>query len=113
MAEDVDRARERVAGQRVLFIGNKTREGLRAVLESVLDVQIDWLDGTKLRRCRAAAERIGHGRYDVAFVATSFVGHDCDKILKKACRQSETEYVPVNKGGLSQVVRGLLKLGGR
>lgn len=108
MKQLLERVRRIVEGQKVLFVSNRTDERLRRKLEKELGIEVDWKDVQQVKAAQTASSRIRNGRYDMVFVATSFISHKSDKLIKGACQESDTRYVPVNKGSAQHVVQGLL-----
>ena len=108
MKELFKKARQLIEGQTVLFCTNRPDERLRKKLEKELGIKLDWKDVQQVTAAQTASNRIRNGKYDMVFVATSFVSHKSDKVIKGACKLSATRYVPVNKGTAHQVVQGLI-----
>jgi hypothetical protein len=102
------RARALAAGKRALFVTNRRDESTRRILEKDLAMHIDWEDVTQVKTALTAAARISNGKYDLVFVATSFVAHKADSVIRTACRKSGTKLFSVARGGVLQMAQALL-----
>jgi len=110
----VERARDAVAGQRALVVGNREDPHLARRYRSDLGLVVDWCDSSQgARAVEAAMERILQGQYDLALCHTGFVGHATDGKVKKACRGGNVRYVPVYKGRVLATSLALLANLGR
>jgi hypothetical protein len=109
MKDILERAKELLQGKKVLFVSNRPDKRLQKKLADELGIEVDWKDVERVSAAQTASDRIKNGQYDLVFVATSFVSHKSDKVVKAACKSSETRYVPVNKGTAQQVAQGVLK----
>jgi hypothetical protein len=104
----IARARALAAGKRALFVTNRSDESIRRSLERELAIRIDWEDVTQVKTALTAAERINNGKYDLVFVATSFIAHRADTVIRQACRKSGTRIFSVARGGILQLAQALL-----
>ena len=110
VSEDlVKRARRVVEGKRLLLVTNHRDEALRRRLENALGANIELRDVQQVKGALAAAARIATGRYHLVLVATSFVSHKSDNVIRRACRASSARYVSVKRGSLQQVAGALTK----
>ncbi len=110
-----EQAREHTRGRRILFVGNRADPGLQATLERSLEPRLlDWSDG-KPAALQSLAARIRQGRYDLVLLATGFLSHSGEQVLRRACAQARPPVPSVRafKGRELAVLRAVLRdLGG-
>lgn len=102
------RLRAKLAGQKTLFVSNRTDRELQQRLSDTLGLDLSWCDGSP-RRVESAAGSIAEGSYELVMVATGFQSHSADGMLSRAAKKAGVPYVRVYKGRPQACVRALAR----
>jgi hypothetical protein len=107
----IDRARALVAGRRALFVGNRIDTELMDRLAAELELTPEGCVVGQKRQVQNAAERIRRGSYDLVLLATGFVDHSAEAIIRDAVRARGVTSLRVGKGRILAcavaIVRGV------
>lgn len=113
-AASVERARARFAGQRALFVSNRSFPELETRLHDELGLECEAVASVgAARRRQALLRRIRGGTYDLVLVAHEFSGHADTEQFAEACRSAGVLYCAVGKGRFTGVVSRLLAVSPR
>jgi hypothetical protein len=104
---DLDRLRARFKGHQTQLVTNRRNVEVEGKLERLLELHVEWIDSSKPRQLGAARQAIHHGGCELVLVATGFVGHDVDSMLKSACKLAKSPFISVRKGSISACLRAL------
>lgn len=108
----VAQARELYAGQRALFISNRSFPELEARLRDEVGLDCEAIASVDApRRRQALLQRIRAGTYDLVLVAHGFSGHADTELFAEACRSVGVQFCAVGKGRFTHVVSCLLAAG--
>lgn len=105
---DYDELRARLEDHRVFLVTNRRAVDVECELRARVGLRVTWVDSTHPRQLDAARSTVRQGACELVLVATAFVGHDVDMILKSACKQAEIPFLAVNKGGLQACILALM-----
>ena len=105
----IERARALFAGQRALFVSNRSFPELEVRLHDELGLDCEAVASVDApRRRHALLQRIRSGSYDMVLVAHDFSGHADTELFAAACRSADILYCAVGKGRFTRVVSCLL-----
>jgi hypothetical protein len=105
----VDRARALVQGKRALFVSNRTDPELETRLTEMLGLTLDWRSVDQPRSLQSAAERIKNGAFDFVLVATGFIDHSSEAMLREAIDATDVPMLRVGKGRLLACAQAIVR----
>lgn len=103
----LEQLRERLIGRRALLVSDRANRELEHKLHSVLGLKLTWVNSKHARKLQSAKRSVQSGTCDFVLIASSFMGHKVDAVLKGACKQSGTLFVDVKQGKFHSCVRAL------
>jgi hypothetical protein len=101
------RLRPFIEGQRVLLVSDRRKAAVEDELRERLGLEVTWIDSKRPRKLQSAQAGVSAGSCDLVLVATSFVGHNVDRLLKPACKQRGIPFLAAKKGRLLSYVTAL------
>lgn len=105
----VDRARALVQGKRALFVSNRTDPELETRLTEMLGLTLDWRSVDQPRSLQSAGERIRMGAFDLVLVATGFIDHSSEAMLREAIDATDVPMLRLGKGRLLACAQAIVR----
>lgn len=94
------RLRPILEGQHALMVTNRREAIIERDLHDRLALAVTWVDSGRPRRLQAARSTILMAGCDLVLVATGFVGHNVDMLLKPVCKHCRVPFLAASRGRL-------------
>ncbi len=100
--------RARLAGERAVFVTNRSDPALGALIADAFGLQLEVVDAST-RRIQALQASLTAGGTDLVILATGFLAHTHEHAIRRAAESAEVRVVRAYKGRLAAVRRALAR----